>query len=454
MQRTVSWAKQGGIGARAGVLAYAGGLAGVLLCALLLMMGGMPAPAAAEGSTICVGSAGDYATIQAAVDAAQDGDTILVAGNTFKENVVITKSITIGGHWNDDCSAKDASQNASTVVHPDTGRAFTIMPDQAGVTITVVITELNAVGNASGLGGAQPIEQSAMVTFFVNGDVPIGGVLPLAAATMTGDWRARVAEAAAQGAIPGAPTADEIMARLAGPQAQASSPVVPDPTLEAVAAYRPTGEEVDCGGAIYAKDVGLRLERVLTGFSVASTTGVGYGGGVCIVDPTGSVSIVDSEFNTNLASVAGFGMGGAMFIQGGDAAEVTLEDVTMSYNTAAPYASGWGGALAVVNTPHFKLSGSDLGHCTISTNVAGAAGNGLGGGIFLQGIADAEVSSCRFFNNYASGGSAAEPPAPAQRSNWLPVQAGQPFLLNARLYWPRTEALDGRWQMPPLERLD
>ena len=48
----------------------------------------------------------------------------------------------------------------------------------------------------------------------------------------------------------------------------------------------------------------------------------------------------------------------------------------------------------------------------------------------------------------------AEPPAPAQRSNWLPVQAGQPFLLNARLYWPRTEALDGRWQMPPLERLD
>ena len=98
MQRTVSWAKQGGIGARAGVLAYAGGLAGVLLCALLLMMGGMPAPAAAEGSTICVGSAGDYATIQAAVDAAQDGDTILVAGNTFKENVVITKSITIGGH--------------------------------------------------------------------------------------------------------------------------------------------------------------------------------------------------------------------------------------------------------------------------------------------------------------------------------------------------------------------
>lgn len=47
-----------------------------------------------------------------------------------------------------------------------------------------------------------------------------------------------------------------------------------------------------------------------------------------------------------------------------------------------------------------------------------------------------------------------EPPPPALRANWLPVKAGQPFLLNARLYWPRAEALDGRWQLPPLERLD
>jgi hypothetical protein len=48
-------------------LAYAGGLAGLLLCALLLILSGIPAPAAAAGSTICVGLAGDYATLQAAV---------------------------------------------------------------------------------------------------------------------------------------------------------------------------------------------------------------------------------------------------------------------------------------------------------------------------------------------------------------------------------------------------
>jgi hypothetical protein len=46
----------------------------------------------------------------------------------------------------------------------------------------------------------------------------------------------------------------------------------------------------------------------------------------------------------------------------------------------------------------------------------------------------------------------ADEPAAERRANWLPVKAGEPFLLNARLYWPRPEALDGRWHMPPVQR--
>jgi hypothetical protein len=48
----------------------------------------------------------------------------------------------------------------------------------------------------------------------------------------------------------------------------------------------------------------------------------------------------------------------------------------------------------------------------------------------------------------------ADAPAAERRANWLPVQAGQPFQLVARLYWPRHPALSGAWQMPALERLD
>jgi hypothetical protein len=46
----------------------------------------------------------------------------------------------------------------------------------------------------------------------------------------------------------------------------------------------------------------------------------------------------------------------------------------------------------------------------------------------------------------------AQPPALAQRSNWLPIKADAPFVLNARLYWPQADALEGRWHMPALER--
>jgi hypothetical protein len=49
----------------------------------------------------------------------------------------------------------------------------------------------------------------------------------------------------------------------------------------------------------------------------------------------------------------------------------------------------------------------------------------------------------------------AEAPGNADmKNNWLPVKANAPFLLNARLYWPKEDALNLKWQMPPVERLD
>ena len=48
----------------------------------------------------------------------------------------------------------------------------------------------------------------------------------------------------------------------------------------------------------------------------------------------------------------------------------------------------------------------------------------------------------------------ADPPEAERQANWLPVRSGQPFLLNARLYWPRPAALNGGWGMPAVERLD
>jgi hypothetical protein len=44
-----------------------------------------------------------------------------------------------------------------------------------------------------------------------------------------------------------------------------------------------------------------------------------------------------------------------------------------------------------------------------------------------------------------------ESPGPDKESNWLPAPKG-PFFMVLRLYWPKPEALDGKWKAPPLEQ--
>ena len=46
-----------------------------------------------------------------------------------------------------------------------------------------------------------------------------------------------------------------------------------------------------------------------------------------------------------------------------------------------------------------------------------------------------------------------ESPGADNESNWLPAPSGS-FFVVLRLYWPKPEALDGRWKQPPLERVN
>jgi hypothetical protein len=40
-----------------------------------------------------------------------------------------------------------------------------------------------------------------------------------------------------------------------------------------------------------------------------------------------------------------------------------------------------------------------------------------------------------------------DPPGKDQEPNWLPAPNG-PFYMTMRLYWPKAEALEGRWKQP------
>ena len=44
-------------------------------------------------------------------------------------------------------------------------------------------------------------------------------------------------------------------------------------------------------------------------------------------------------------------------------------------------------------------------------------------------------------------------PGNDKESNWLPCPKG-PFMCAMRLYWPKTEVLEGKWKQPPLDRVE
>ena len=46
-----------------------------------------------------------------------------------------------------------------------------------------------------------------------------------------------------------------------------------------------------------------------------------------------------------------------------------------------------------------------------------------------------------------------ENPGAPKETNWLPAAKG-PFSVIMRLYWPKAEALEGKWTPPPLRRAD
>lgn len=45
-----------------------------------------------------------------------------------------------------------------------------------------------------------------------------------------------------------------------------------------------------------------------------------------------------------------------------------------------------------------------------------------------------------------------ESPGQNKESNWLPAPTG-PFWVTVRLYWPKAEALNGTWKLPPMQRV-
>jgi parallel beta-helix repeat protein len=108
---------------------------------LVVSLGLVTAAPVLAGTIIYV--PGDYATIQAAIDAASDGDTIMVAAGLYEQSVVINKSLTLKGAQ----AGVDARtrSGAETIIEPDEEIGISILTAADGVVVIDGLTVQNAV---------------------------------------------------------------------------------------------------------------------------------------------------------------------------------------------------------------------------------------------------------------------------------------------------------------------
>lgn len=308
-----------------------------------------------QAATLCVrvapGPGQCTSTIGAALETAAAGDTIRVAGGTYVENVLVTRTVVLEGGWNDAFTARDpatfittirpAAPSRSVVSIQGAGTPSAVAPTLDGF----VITGGRASEGFNLGGGLQVVDSDALVrNNAITGNVGffMGG----------GVWVQR-----------GAP-------RFEGNRIDNN---------------RSEGGCAGCaanGGGISLEDTRATLvANVVTGNIVGGEPGggAGYGGGID-VNGGGPVRLQNNTIRDNGASKSSsVAFGGGVAVRG---AVVVLEDNLVQGNRAQPGERGLGGGLYVADATDLTLSGN-----IFADNGAGGdvptAGPPLGGGAYL-----------------------------------------------------------------------
>jgi hypothetical protein len=328
----------------------------------------------ASGVTLCVGGgAGCYSTVQAALDAAHDGDTIRVGAGTFAGGITITKSVRLQGNG-----------AASTVIKGG-GSVMTIGQYGAAVEPTVTISGVTITG------GNTTSSPESVPFVGQDGVIALGGGVEIPPnADFSGGADVTITESVITGN------------RVAPTQTEPFGPPCPDgnacPFAWAI------GGGIDSWGNLTLMDTVVSHNRAGAASGPASLASDAQSGG--IQSWLGALTLVRTSVDDNVAVAAGpngrFADSGGVFLEGGS---LSMSRSSVSHNSAALAASlpdsvdlaaiagGLhiaGGIVATIRTSRF------VGNAVSMTNSVGYASAFSGG---LEADTDITASGVVISNN-------------------------------------------------------